>query len=222
MKIKGCIFDLDGTLLNTLTTIRYYVNEALFREGAEGITVEQCREMVGKGARNLLERALAAKNHKVEDFEAFYKGYDAHYNSAPDYLTEPYEGIPEMIQGIFDKGLRIAVLFNKPEGAVRPLVERFFGDKVEIVMGGSAGVPLKPDPLAVAPILDFLGLRADETAFIGDSEVDMITAKNYGAALAIGVTWGYRDRDALVKNGADVLADKAEDVLSFLLDGVRF
>ena len=216
MGIKACIFDLDGTLLNTLTTITYYVNEALTREGARRITQEECRVMVGKGARSLLERSLALVGREVADFEAFFSAYDAQYNAAPAYLTEPYAGIPALIEALYASGMRLAVLSNKPEGAVRPLVERFFGDKIEIVAGGKPGVALKPDPAAVAPVLEALGLPAEETAFIGDSGIDMKTAKNYGAGRAIGVLWGYRDREELLKMGADALAASPADILGFL------
>ena len=216
MGIKACIFDLDGTLLNTLTTITHYVNEALAREGQRSITQEECRPMVGKGARNLLERTLLLVGHQVEDFEAFFSAYDKQYNEAPAYLTEPYAGIPDLISALYARGVRLAVLSNKPEGAVRPLVEKFFGEKIEIVAGGRAGLPLKPDPAAVAPVLSALGLSAEETAFIGDSGIDMKTAKNYGAGLALGVLWGFRDREELLEMGADALAHTPEDILRAL------
>ena len=216
MGIKACIFDLDGTLLNTLTTITYYVNEALSREGARAISEEECRVMVGKGARNLLERSLALVGREVADFEAFFAAYDAEYNAAPEYLTEPYEGVIALIEALRKSGMRLAVLSNKPEGAVRPLVERFFGDAIEIVAGARAGAVLKPDPMAVAPVLEALGVTAEETAFIGDSGVDMKTAKNYGAGLAIGVLWGFRDREELLSCGADLLAEKPADILKAL------
>ena len=216
MGIKACIFDLDGTLLNTLTTITYYVNEALAREGARKISEAECCPMVGKGARNLLERALSLVGHRVDDFEAFFSAYDAQYNKAPAYLTEPYAGICAVIDALYEKGVRLAVLSNKPEGAVRPLVERFFGERIDIVAGGKPGTPLKPDAGAVLPILLSLGLSAEETAFIGDSGVDMKTAKNYGAGLALGVLWGFRGKAELLEMGADALAQRPEDILRVL------
>ncbi len=216
MEIKACIFDLDGTLLNTLTTITYYVNRSLKNAGAETISEDVCRTLIGKGARNLLERALKHVGHAVNDFEAFFHLYDDTYNAAPDYLTEPYPGICELLSSLKARGMRIAVLSNKPEGAVRPLVEKFFGDAVDVLSGGKAGVPLKPNPDAVAPVLSALGLSAPETAFIGDSGVDMQTAKNYGAGIGIGVLWGYRDEAELRACGADALAATAEDVLTAL------
>ena len=172
--------------------------------------------MVGKGARNLLERSLSLVGHTVADFEAFFSAYDLQYNAAPEYLTEPYEGVLPLIAALRESGMRLAVLSNKPEGAVRPLVERFFGDAIEIVAGGKTGIALKPDPAAVAPVLEALGVTAEETAFIGDSGVDMKTAKNYGAGLAIGVLWGFRDREELLSCGADLLAEKPADILKAL------
>ncbi len=216
MEFKACIFDLDGTLLNSLTTITYYVNEALGRIGEGPIAMEQCRKMVGKGARNLLESVLAYVGREVDDFEAFYSAYDAQYNAAPEYLTEPYEGITALIDTLYAGGMRLAVLSNKPEGAVRPLVKRFFGEKIEIIAGGKPGGALKPDPNAVAPVLATLGLSAEETAFIGDSGIDMKTAKNYGAGLALGVLWGFRDAEELLQMGADALASTPADILRLL------
>ena len=216
MGIKACIFDLDGTLLNTLKTITHYVNRSLRGIGAETISEETCRAMIGKGARNLLQRALAEVNREVSDFEAFFEDYDRAYNAAPDYLTAPYDGICEILAFLKEKGMRIAVLSNKPEGAVRPLVEHFFGETVSAVFGGKDGVPLKPHPDAIAPVLEALSLSAEETAFIGDSGVDMQTAKNYGAAIGIGVTWGYRDTEELLSSGADALANTPAEILSAL------
>ena len=216
MEIKACIFDLDGTLLNTLSTITYYVNSALARAGAVPITEEKCREMVGKGARNLLSRAIAETGAQVMDFEDFFASYNLEYNAAPDYLTAPYAGIAEVIEKISAAGIRIAVLSNKPEGAVRPLAEKFFGNRVSIVAGAKPGVPLKPDPAAVAPILSMLGVCAEQTAFIGDSGEDMQTAKKYGAGCAIGVLWGYRNEKELSSQGADFLAKTPADILAAL------
>ena len=216
MKIKACIFDLDGTLLNTLSTITHYVNAAHARVNARQITEKECRALVGKGARNLLVRSLASVGASVSDFEAFFADYNADYNAAPDYLTEPYAGILEVVEKIACSGMRIAVLSNKPEGAVRPLVKKIFGDRIPIVAGGRSGVPLKPNPLAVAPILEALGVDASETAFIGDSGEDMETAKNYGAGLSVGVLWGYRDEEELSEKGADFLAKTPTDILAAL------
>ena len=216
MSAKTILFDLDGTLLNTLKTITHYVNRSLREIGADTISEETCRTMVGKGARNLLERALEEVNREVADFEAFFADYDRAYNAAPDYLTEPYAGICEILSVLKEKGMQIAVLSNKPEGAVRPLVEHFFGETVSAVFGGKDGVPLKPHPDAIAPVLAALLLSAEETAFIGDSGVDMQTAKNYGAAIGIGVTWGYRDAEELLSSGADALAHKPNEILSAL------
>ena len=216
MEIKACIFDLDGTLLNTLSTITYYVNAALARIGARAISEEECRGLVGKGARNLLERALCLVGHEVADFEAFLHEYDAHYNSDPAYLTAPYEGIEPLSDVLYKSGMRIAALSNKPEGAAKPLVEMYFGNKISVVSGGKPGAILKPDAGAVAPILAALGVKAEQTAFIGDSGVDMQTAKNYGAAMGIGVLWGFRDAGELLSCGADLLAAHPSDILKAL------
>lgn len=219
--IKACIFDLDGTLLNTLTQIKYYLNSTLRLYGLAELDEDTVRKFVGNGGHTLIRRAL--KHVGREDmsegkvFDEFFEKYLTAYNSGVDYLVEPYEGIPEALAELKARGFRLAVRSNKPHSTVVPVVERFFPDVFEQVQGAEAGIPIKPDPLSNVCLLKKMGLTAEETAFIGDSEVDMQTAKNYGAALAVGVSWGFREASVLEESGADIIIDRAALIPSAII-----
>ena len=212
--IKACIFDLDGTLLDTLTQISYYLNTTLKGHGMDEIDLPTVRNFVGNGGHNLVTRALTHVGRedmlKPELFNAFFKEYLDFYNSGVDYLVEPYEGIHEALRALSAAGVRLAVRSNKPHSTVVPVVEKFFPGIFEVVQGAEDSIPIKPDPKSCASVLASLGLPAEQTAFIGDSEVDMETAKNYGAGLAVGVSWGFRDRAVLESSGADIILDAAK------------
>ena len=216
--IKFCIFDLDGTLLNTIKTINYYVNSVLKDEGLDGISEEECKHFIGDGARLLIERSLA--KFGVSDkgrIEATLKKYTSLYDSAPLYLTEVYEGVREALDTLKAKGVRLAVLSNKPDFATKSVVKHFFREGLfDVVRGGVDGVRLKPAPDGVLSLLDLMGAREEETAFIGDTSVDILTAKNANLIISIGVLWGFRDFAELKESGADIIIDTADR----LADGV--
>ncbi len=219
--IKCCIFDLDGTLLDTVTTIAYYVNKTVTAEGIAPITEDECRIFVGNGARKLIERTLNSRGVTDADaLERILKKYNDDYDSDPYYLTEPYPGIPELIDSLREMGYTVAVLSNKPESTVKQIVSHYFGDRFAIVRGGRDTASLKPLPKSTLEMLSEMGESSSELAFIGDTSVDILTAKNAGAALAIGVSWGFRGREELEESGADVIADRAEDILRFVRGGV--
>jgi phosphoglycolate phosphatase len=131
----------------------------------------------------------------------------ADYDSNPYYLTAPYAGIPEAIRTLSERGMKLAVISNKPDPTVKKLIEEHFSGIFEIVEGAKPSIPLKPDPTAILDICVRLGISAEETAYFGDTQTDMKTAKNYGAGIAVGVSWGFRSSDELIKNGADVIID---------------
>lgn len=219
--IKTCIFDLDGTLLNTITTITYYVNLTLKDFDLPPITEEECKVFIGDGARALIERTLKSKGVSDRAFtnEALAR-YSEKYNSDPYYLTEIYEGVPELIERLKNDGVKLAVLSNKPHETTFQVIDRFFPNVFECVRGGSSNIPLKPEPDGALEILRELSSQAAECAFIGDTAVDILTAKNMGAALGVGVLWGFRGKEELILAGADaVVADKDELLLA--LGGAR-
>lgn len=171
---------------------------------------------VGDGAIKLIERALDRVGADSSLFDSVYKTYNEAYNSSPYYLTEVYEGIPELLSALKGKGIRLAVLSNKPDFAVKATIGKFLPDTFDIVRGGVDGVPLKPSPDALFEILREFGFTPDETAYIGDSEPDVLTAQNAGIKNAIFVTYGFRTADQLIYAGAKTVVDKAFDIISLI------
>ena len=215
--IKCVIFDLDGTLLNTVTSITYYINKALEEEGIEPITEADTKIFIGNGAKKLIERTLAYRGiTDAPTVERITKKYSDSYNGDPYYLTRPYDGIPELIDSLKSRGYSIGVLSNKPEETLVPIVEHFFGDVFNTVRGGRDSESLKPNPKSTLDMLSEMGYSPSELAFIGDTSVDILTAKNSCAALSIGVSWGFRDIAELTGSGADKIADTADEVLKFI------
>ena len=220
--IKTCLFDLDGTLLDTLDTIKYYINDTASRMGLPMISREQARIFVGKGASNLVDRVFESygidiaipKNRATRD--EFFRDYVDTYDASPFYLTHPYDGIPELVGALRAKGIRLAVISNKPDPTVKQLIVDNFGDAFDIVEGAMVGVPLKPDPRAPLSICARLGVSPEETAYIGDTGTDMKTGKAYGAALNIGVSWGFRDVPELAANGATHIVNTPAEILALL------
>lgn len=216
--IKCCIFDLDGTVLDTINTITHYVNVTLERHGIEKITADECKYFAGNGARLLIERALKSKGITDEEtITALLDEYNAAYNANTLYLTKPFEGINELLLGLKAHGIKTAVISNKPNPTVQPIVDSFFKGVFDVAFGGLDGVPLKPDPVVPRMVLEKLGISESETAWIGDTSVDVETGKNLGVSLNIGVLWGFRKIDELIGAGADIVVERAEDILSAVL-----
>jgi phosphoglycolate phosphatase len=172
---------------------------------------------VGDGAIKLIERALDRVGADSSLFDSVYKTYNEAYNSSPYYLTEVYEGIPELLSTLKGKGIRLAVLSNKPDFAVKATIGKFLPDTFDIVRGGVDGVPLKPSPDALFEILREFGYTPDETAYIGDSEPDVLTAQNAGIKNGIFVTYGFRTADQLINSGAKQIVDKPQEIINILL-----
>ncbi len=213
--IKFCIFDLDGTLFNTLTTITHYVNLTLAHHGIAPITEAECSSFIGHGAKYLIRRALASKGIEDNDFAyALLAEYNAAYNSDTLYLTEPYKKIPEMLRELKARGVRLGVLSNKPDKTTNIIINSFFSGLFDDVRGGREGIPLKPMPDAVLMMISDAGLSADEVMYIGDTGVDIETGKAAAVRCTVGVSWGFRTKEELVLAGADVVVDSALDILS--------
>ena len=216
--IKCIVFDLDGTLLDTLDTILYYVNKTFEENGVEPITRDECRLFVGNGARRLLERALNSRGaYSKELFDKIFTEYNAAYNAEPYYLTRPYDGIVEVINTLRARGLKLGVLSNKPDFATRAAAHHFFGDAFDLVRGGIDGVALKPMPDAAFAMLDELGVTPEETAYVGDSDVDILTAKNFSPALFVSVLWGFREREELLALGAENFAESTDELIKYFI-----
>ena len=197
-KVKAVIFDMDGTVADTLASIAGFGNAALKAHGYPEIETERYRQLVGNGAdvlmRRMLETAKAGQPYSEDEVQALRATYDALYESDPTRLVAPYPGIPALLRAVREAGVKTAVLSNKPDNMVH---------------GQRTGVPKKPDPAAVFEICDALGVQPAQCLYVGDSGVDMQTGANAGVPTA-GVTWGFRGAEELRQNGADHLVDSAE------------
>lgn len=203
----ACIFDLDGTLADTLHSIAYFGNRTLEAFGLPPIDVMEYRTLVGNGAQVLMDRMLAHVGaHLAEDARrAFRAEYDRRYAADPLALAGAYPGMPELAEYLRGQGLKLAVLSNKPDDMTRIIVEELYGQVFQVVHGQREGIPTKPDPTAVLAIAKELGVSPEEALYIGDSGVDMDTARNAGMD-SCGVRWGFRTEEELLEHGAMFLA----------------
>lgn len=210
---KCVIFDLDGTVLDTISTITYYVNKTFIVEGIKPILEEDCKYYAGNGAEKLIERALASRGITDGDTISRVLGiYKKNYDDEPLYLTKPFDGIKEMLADLRREGYKLAVVSNKPHSASCPVVKHFFGDAFDAITGALDGVPVKPDPTLPLRVLESLGIDKSESIFVGDTYVDMETGNNLGSKKVIGVLWGFRKRDELVGAGANAIVSTAEEL----------
>ena len=214
--IHSIIFDLDGTLLNTIADLAHSTNYALTEAGFPTHPVEAYKYFVGNGINKLFERALPEGERSQENIgrirSAFLTYYDAHNAD----FTRPYPGIPELLSRLQAAGIAPAVASNKYQQATEKLIRTYFPDiRFAAVFGQREGVPTKPDPTVVRDILRITGLPTTETLYAGDSGVDMQTAANAGL-VSIGVPWGFRPRTELVETGARPLVDPPEEILRFV------
>ena len=213
---KLVIFDLDGTLLNTIADLAHSTNYALNKLGYPTHEIEKYNFMVGNGIDKLFERALPegekSKENVLRVRKEFVPYYDIH--NADD--SRPYPGIPELLSYLQDAGIQIAVASNKYQAATEKLIAHYFpGIRFVAVFGQREGVKVKPDPAVVHDILRIAGVSKDEVLYVGDSGVDMQTAINSGVT-SCGVTWGFRPRTELESFCPDYIVDKAETILSIV------
>ncbi|MGN0150663.1 MAG: HAD family hydrolase [Clostridia bacterium] len=214
--MKACIFDLDGTLTNTLNAIAHFGNLALEAYGFKPLPVMDYRHYVGDGRTLLIHRMLNAHNADTpENFQKVCQVYDEHYEADPMYDTNAYSGIPELLNELKQNNIKIAVCSNKPDNVVQDVVKIIFGDVFDIVCGVIDGEPTKPNPHTALKIAEKLGVAPEECLFIGDTNVDIFTAKNAGMT-SVGVTWGFRDRHELIDAGAEYIVDLPSDILKII------
>ena len=215
--MKACIFDLDGTLTNTLESMTYSVNLTLKEMGLSQITKDQCRMFVGNGARVLIEESLKVSGDpKASRIEEGMKIYGRIFDQNCTYHVTPYEGIPEMLKAFKDRGIHLAVLSNKPDRQTVKVVKEIFGDNIfDYAQGQKDGIRRKPAPDGVWYLMEQMQVSKEECLYIGDSEVDAATGKNAGLK-TIGVLWGFRDRKTLETAGADHLIERPEELLQFV------
>ncbi len=213
--IKTCIFDLDGTLTDTVRTIAHFANTETSKYGFPPAPVENFKYFAGDGARMLIHRVLAY--HGVENTaleETLLHRYNAAYDADFLYLCALYDGIADMIQELHRRGIQLAVLSNKPQTTAEKTVHAFFGgDTFSVVFGQREGVPLKPDPAGLFEILTLLGCKKQECLYIGDTAVDIHTG-NSANLTTVGVLWGFRNREELESAGAHHIIAHPSDLLS--------
>lgn len=216
MKIRAVFFDLDGTLLNTLEDLADSANAALEANGLPVHPLEAYRYFVGSGAVTLITRAIPPDKRTDAMVNACYKRFREEYSRRWDAKTRPYEGIPELLDELQRRGIRMAVLSNKPQAATEECVARFFPRwPFDPVHGHREGVPVKPDPAGALGMARHLGLNPDEVFYLGDSDVDMLTAVRAGFFPA-GALWGFRTEEELVKAGACAVLSHPADLLPLL------
>jgi len=211
---KTYIFDLDGTLLDTLGDLAASVNYALRMHRMPEHSIDDVRRFVGNGVRKLMERAIP-EGAENSDFEVTFATFRQHYMTHSLDTTKPYEGIPETLEALKAKGCHLAVVSNKMMAATQDLCRHFFPDTIEVAIGENeaAGIRKKPAPDTVFEALRQLGVGQEGAVYVGDSDVDIETARNSGLP-CISVLWGFRDRDFLLQHGAKTLISSPSELLS--------
>jgi phosphoglycolate phosphatase len=211
------IFDLDGTLLNTLSDLHASTNHALAAHGLPPRSLDEVRSFVGNGIRNLIRLAVPTGSSD-ELIDTVHADFDAHYAVHNMDQTGPYPGVIELVKTLRDKGIRCCVVSNKGDYAVQPLVQHFFPNMFDVVCGEREkdGIRRKPWPDTVLECMRVVGATKGESVYVGDSEVDLLTAANAGID-CIAVTWGFRDEDFLRAQGATVLTPTAPALARLLL-----
>ena len=209
------IFDLDGTLLNTLGDLRAATNHALEVRGLPPHSMEEIRQFIGNGIRLLICRAMPEGTPEAE-IDAALDDFKAYYAAHIHDRTVPYDGIPQLLTALRKRGIQVAVLSNKIDSASQQLIEYFFPGKTDVVFGEHVGVPRKPDPTSCRMVMQQLGVQPEQVLYVGDSGTDMQTAKNAGL-YAVGVTWGFRSEKELNEYHADMIVNKASDIFDIVM-----
>lgn len=208
--IKLCIFDLDGTLVNSVEDIAYAINRGLEILGFPQHKTDEFYSFVGDGMRKLCMRALpSGLKDKTDELLKLYSEY---YIKNCCVRTKPYGGIKDMIFGLKNMGIKTAVLSNKPHEQTVNVVKKLFLDTdFDFVLGQTEKYPIKPDPTSLLDIIKQFDLKNDEVLYIGDSDVDMYLAKNANVS-SVGVSWGFRGREELKNAGADFIVDAPKEI----------
>ncbi|MGM9971443.1 MAG: HAD family hydrolase [Anaeroplasmataceae bacterium] len=205
---KGIIFDLDGTLLNTLDDILDSVNHSLEKFDLPAITKNECRSFIGSGPRVLIEKSLKGS---IDKFDDVYDEYMLYYDTHNNIKTKPYDGIIELLKTLKQKGFKIGIVSNKQDSATKEMALKYFNDLIDVSIGSNDLVRKKPAFDMVNIALDKLGIKESEAYYVGDSEVDIKTA--LGKIDLIMVSWGFRDKETLLSNNPPVIVDDTNMLL---------
>ena len=217
MSKKAVIFDLDGTLTDTLKSIWKSANLALADVGLPPFDIDRYRYFVGDGAAELVKRALIADGDKeLVLFDKMSESYRKHFEKYVNYEVRPYEGIQELLHALKEKGILLAVNSNKPQDRTVNVIEENFGKGTfDILVGQSDERARKPAPDGMFYIMERLGLMKDEVIYLGDTCVDMKTGRSAGV-FTVGALWGFRDRQELEENHADAIIEHPMELLEYL------
>ncbi len=215
MKLKAVIFDLDGTILDTLEDLKNSVNFALTENGLPERNYEEVRSFVGNGIRLLIERAVP-ENTESDILEKCFLDFKKHYKEHSADNTKPYDGIIPVLTELKADGIKLAVVSNKADFAVQALVNEYFQGLFDYAVGEKEGIRRKPCPDSVNEAIKELGASSDEVVYVGDSEVDIETSRNAGVP-CIAVTWGFRDKSVLESLNPEYIIDKPSDLTSIIV-----
>ena len=211
--IKLVIFDLDGTLIDSLNDLADASNKALAECGYPPHAVERYRFFVGNGVIRLIECILPENARTEDNIRKVHEGFDKYYSQGYNVHTRPYKGIRELLDHLHEQGIMTAVASNKPDGFTQLIVKEMLGDSFDCVCGKKDGFEKKPDPGIIFHIMEKLGVSPEEVLLAGDSDVDIHTAHN-AHIKSIGCTWGFRPREELEEAGADNIVDSPDKILS--------
>lgn len=214
MKYTTIVFDCDGTLLDTLTDLRNAVNYVLRAHDLPERSVPEVKAALGNGVAHLMRQSLPDSISEAE-FNTYLNEFKAYYGEHLQDYTAPYPGMLDVLDTLRTKGYKLAIVSNKIQEGITPLNKEYFGDRLPVAIGERSGLQRKPAPDMVLQALKELGSTQDESIYIGDSEVDVATAKNSGL-LCIGVTWGFRYEQLHKDLGVKHIARKAEDIVTII------
>lgn len=211
---KTVIFDLDGTLLDTLEDLTDSVNEMLRKFSCPERSLDEVRQFVGNGMKKLVERSVSA-DFDQKNFASAYEFFRLSYSKNMQNKTRPYEGIIACLEELERLGIKTIVTSNKNDDAVKMLCREYFGERITLAVGAKEGIPTKPSPEMVFSAIAEIGAEKENCIFVGDSETDIKTSKNAGLA-SVGVLWGFRDRDTLEKENADYIISHPGELIKIV------
>jgi phosphoglycolate phosphatase len=223
MTVKGIIFDLDGTLLDTITDITNSMNLVLQEMSLPSLSENQYKTFIGSGVQQLVERVIPQHKNNQEIIDNFLASFRKYYEQKWKEHSSPFEGIIELIEYLFEKKIKIAILSNKPHKNTIEMTKELLPDRFEFIYGERLpeGIPKKPDPYAALEIGKLFGEKPENILFVGDTDVDMLTAQNANM-IGVGVLWGFREKKELLNSGAKYIVQKPLDICEILKEEYSF
>lgn len=218
--IKLCIFDLDGTVVNSLSSIAYFANQTLAEFGLEPFSTDDYRHLAGGGAKKLMTNLINTRGADISLLDDMVSDWLGRYENDAFYLTEIYDGIIDMLKSLKAMGIKTAIVTNKSERVAKQIIEGAFGNPGELIDISISEHPkmvLKPAPDELLNVGKKFDISMSETLYIGDHGIDMQTGKNAGAA-ACGVTWGFHTAEELLTSGADIVVDTPEQIIDYIIN----